>query len=130
MPFPVDAQYIKQTEEKLGVRFPLSYVAYMRRCNGGEIKVSDDYWQLYPILDTSGKKRLKRTCNDVVRETQQAKEWPRFPPNAVAIGSNCSGDLLAYIHTDQFQKLDDMVYWWDHETGELHIVADDFLDLT
>jgi hypothetical protein len=97
MPFPVDIKYITETERKLGVKFPPSYVTRMVTSNGGEVQTPPDAWILYPIFDTSDKKRLKRTCNDVVRETQAASNWPEFPPDAVAIGANGSGDQLVLI---------------------------------
>jgi hypothetical protein len=30
----------------------------------------DDVWNLHPILDPSDRKHLKRSCNDVLRETE------------------------------------------------------------
>lgn len=89
-----------------------------------------DYWHLYPIFDTSNKKRLKRTSYDVVRETKSANDWPDFPLNAVAIGANGGGDQLMLVPKSDFPNLlNDAVYWWDHETGTIHKVADDFGDL-
>ncbi len=130
MPFPVDIKYITATEQKLGVKFPPSYVTRMVKSNGGEVETPPDAWSLYPIFDTSDKKRLKRTCNDVVRETAAAKEWPDFPPDAVAIGANGCGDQLVLIpRADAPDLLGSEVYWWDHETGELIKVADDLADL-
>lgn len=89
-----------------------------------------DSWILYPIFDTSDKTRLKRTCNDVTRETKSAKEWPGFPPLAIAIGSNGCGDQLILIpQSDDPTLLAHEVYWWDHETGLTYKVADDFGEL-
>ena len=102
----------------------------MVRQNGGWMETPPDSWDLYPIFDTSDKKRLKRTCNDVVRETQSAKDWPDFPSNAVAIGANGGGDQLVFMPQPDTPDLSgNEVYWWDHETGNLHKVADDFDDL-
>jgi len=102
----------------------------MAKANGGDVQTPPDAWVLYPIFDTSDKKRLKRTCNDVVRETQSAKEWPDFPPDAVAIGANGGGDQLVFIpQTDAPELLGHEVYWWDQETGEVHKVEDDSGDL-
>ncbi|REJ68302.1 MAG: SMI1/KNR4 family protein [Planctomycetota bacterium] len=130
MPFPVDIKYVTETERKLGVKFPPSYVTRIVKSNGGEVEAPPDVWSLYPIYDTSDKKRLKRTCNDVVRETKAAKEWPDFPPAAVAIGANGCGDQLVLIpQADAPDILGSEVYWWDHETGELNKVADDLADL-
>ena len=97
MPFPVDIKFVTETERKLGVKFPPAYLNAMVKSNGGGVEAAPDYWHLYPIFDTSDKKRLKRTCNDVIRETKSANDWPDFPPNAVAIGANGGGDQLIMI---------------------------------
>jgi hypothetical protein len=36
---------------------------------------------------------------------------------------------LVLLRTAGENRLGDAVFWWDHETGELHGVADDFADL-
>jgi len=126
MPFPIDEKYIVATEAKLGVTFPASFRSKMMADNGGEVATPPDAWQLYPFFDTSDKKRLKRTCNDIVRETASAKEWHGFPSDAVAIGANGSGDQLVFLATEGQAVLGNKVYWWDHETGRVQKVADDF----
>lgn len=130
MPFPVDDKYIHQAEQKLGVKFPVSFRQKMMQDNGGEVETPPDAWQLYPFMDTSDKKRLKRTCNDITRETASARQWDSFPHDAIAIGTNGAGDQLIFIPTDDPTILQNAVFWWDHETGELEKVADDFKDLT
>ena len=97
IPFPVDIEYVNETKRKLGVKFPPSYVTRIVRSNGGNVEILNDTWTFYPIFDTSDKKRLKRTCNDVVRETKFMKDFPGFPTDAVAIGSNGGGDQLVLI---------------------------------
>lgn len=130
MPFPVEERFIVATEQKLGVKLPPDYVQKMRQANGGAVNTSSDAWLLYPILDTSDKKRLKRTCNDVVKETQNAREWPDFPEDAVAIGSNGGGDQLVLLRDKNSpSNLGNEVFWWDHETGELYTVAASFDEL-
>ena len=130
MPFPVDIKIVTETQRKLGVKFPPAYVNAMVKSNGGRVDAPPDVWTLYPIFDSSDKNRLKRTCNDVVRETQFARDWPDFPPNAVAIGANGGGDQLILIpQPDDSELLSHAVYWWDHETGDICKVADDFGDL-
>ncbi len=131
MPFPVDAKWITQTEKKLGVRFPASFVTAMSKMNGGTVRTHIDEFELFPFLDPSDRKRIQRTCGSIDRETTTAREnWYGFPSNAVAIGTNAGGDLLVLIpipeHPDTLQH---SVYWWDHETGEVEQVADDFGDL-
>jgi hypothetical protein len=131
MAFPVERRFIVETEKKLRVRFPPDYVKKMMKENGGEVQTPPDAWVLYPIFDTSDKRRLKRTCNDVVRETQSALEWIGFPDDAVAIGSNGCGDQLVLLRDENSPDvLGDEVFWWDHETAALNIVASRFGDLT
>ena len=132
MPFPVDPKWIRQTEEKLGVRFPASFVTAMSKMNGGTVRTRIDNFDLFPFLDASDRKRIQRTCGSIDRETTTAREdWTGFPPDAVAIGANGGGDLLVLIPMpDQPDTLQHTVYWWNHETGAVEPVADDFNDLS
>ena len=129
MPFPLEMRFVQQTEKKLARRLPLDYVAKMCRNNGGEIKTGAGVFRLYPIFDSTDRKRLTRTCNDIVRETASARDWPNFPPDALAIGDNGGGDKLVFLPEGDASRFADAVYWWDHETGELHLVADAFEEL-
>ena len=130
MPFPLDSVFINRAADKLGIRLPLSYIAHMQRSNGGQVEAANDNWQLFPIFDDSDKNRAKRTCNDIVRETKVARQWSSFPANGVAIASNGGGDLLVFLPNESNERLAEQVNWWDHETGELAVVADDFGELT
>jgi hypothetical protein len=130
MAFPLDIQFVKRAEAKLGRKLPLGYVARMCRDNGGAVAAGPDYWWLYPLFDDSDRKRLKRTCNDIIRETVLARERPRFPADALAIGHNGGGDHLVFLADPETDRYGDAVYWWDHETGELDQVADAFEELS
>jgi hypothetical protein len=101
----------------------------MCRSNGGEVRVGTDVFCLYPILDATARKRLARTCNDIIRETAAARQWPDFPPGALAIGDNGGGDKLVFLPAPDAPRFADAVYWWDHETGDLHLAADTFEEL-
>jgi len=103
----------------------------MMRQNGGGIETPPDAWQLYPILDTSNRKRPKRTCNDIVSETRKPREWTGYPAEeAVAIGSNGTGNLLVFVRDPQSpDSLAGQVHWWDHETGDLNLVVMNFGEL-
>jgi hypothetical protein len=130
MPFPVDDKYIVQTEEKLAAKFPNSFEEKMKLENGGEIETPPDVWLLYLFFDTSDRKRLKRTTNDIIKENKSAQEWTGFPNNAVAIGGNDVGDQLVFLRLESTKAiLGKIVYWWDHETGDLNKVANDFSEL-
>lgn len=131
MPFPLDFRFVRAAEARLGRSLPLGYVARMCRDNGGAVAVGRDLFQLHPILDTTDRKRLARSCNDILRETAAARKYQpdQFPPDALAIGNNGGGDLLVLVPDADGRRYADAVYWWDHETGELHPAADAFEEL-
>ena len=130
MPFPVDARFIEEAQRKLGVTFPSMFRGRMLKENGGSIRTGDDDWDLFPFFDTSDRKRTARTCNDIVRETLTARQWPGFPAGAVAIGANGGGDFLVFLpREDAPAELAPEVLWWDHETGQVQQIADSFADL-
>ena len=129
MPFPLEARFVRDAEAKLGRTLPLGYVARMCRDNGGQVAVGRDVFNLHPILDTTDRKRLARTCNDIIRETAAARLWPGFPSEALAVGNNGGGDLLVLLPDPVGGRYADAVYWWDHETGEVYPAADAFEEL-
>jgi hypothetical protein len=120
---------VKRTESRLGRKLPLGYFAKMCEHNGGQIVTGSDSWDVFPIFDDSDKKRRKRTCNDIVRETRVAREWSGFPEGALAIGANGGGDLLVLLSDWTSDRYADAVYWLDHETGQVSLLADCFSDL-
>jgi hypothetical protein len=129
MAFSVDIKFISEAERRLGMKFPATFVLRMVKNNGGEVRTSGDSWQLHPFRDTSDRKRLKRTCNDIVLETRKAREWSEFPKNAIVIGSNGGGDRLVLLPSPDAAAILGPVYWWDHEASELIFMSDDFGDL-
>ena len=127
MPFPIAEDLIAAAEHALGAALPLAYRTAMAQSNGGEVEVADDGWQLHPIEDRSDRKRAGRTANHILRETNQAKTWPHFPPNALCIASNGTGDLLVFLRngTEFAQE----VYLWSHEDGSVQRIAASFHEL-
>lgn len=128
MAFPVDLKYIIETEEELGVSFPALFKEKMIAENGGEAITENDNWNLYPFFDKSGKKRISRTCNHIVLETKQAREWDNFPVNAIAIAGNGCGDYLILLSGNN-EKLGEYIYLWHHETGDYEQVAENINEL-
>jgi len=125
MPFPVEQQWIDDAESRLGVKLPASYRQRMTRLNGGDVEAMGDVWELYPIWDKSDKKRLSRTCNDVVRETATSRGADGFPQTAVAIASNGCGDQLILLPNEQDPKiLDETVFFWSHESRGIEPVLE------
>jgi hypothetical protein len=120
MAFDVDEQLIAETERALDCKLPRALRARLAACNGGEVLTADEDWLLFPVRDTSSKKRLIRTFNDIIKETAAARQWPNFPADAVAVASNGRGDLLI-----AFPKLDE-IFEWHHETGDVTLADVDF----
>ena len=79
VPFPVGLGFIEQAESQLGVRCPEPYRRRLLRRNGGELALAADWiFQLAPVHDDSNAERLRRTWDDVVRHTEEARTWPRL----------------------------------------------------
>lgn len=130
MPFPIDVKYIIEAEEELEVHFPPLFKEKMIEENGGEVATEYDDWNLYPFFDQSDKKRISRTSNHIVLETEQARKWNNFPLTAIAIASNGCGDQLVLIPLENDKKeLSEAIYFWYHETGALEKVAENINEL-
>lgn len=120
----MDTKWIEKSEERIGLKLPALYVERMRRSNGGEVSAVGDRWSLYPIRDESDRKRLSRTCNDIVHETEFARGFPGFPDGGLSIAGNGTGDQLILLpYSDQI-RLGEAVFLWDHETGKISPIAD------
>lgn len=127
MAFDLSEEWIIETEAQLGARLPAGYRTAMMRRNGGSIALDDEDWELYPVRDASDRKRIARTCNDILSETRTCREWRGFPPDALAIAGNGGGDQLLFLRQDD--AFGAAVHCWLHETGELVLVAADFGEL-
>lgn len=127
MPFTLDDKHLRATEEKLGAKLPDSYRRAMMVANGGVVTTDSEDWYLHSILDSTDKKRLARTCNDVIAETKNLAGWERFPRQALAIANNGEGDQLLFLQLND--RFDAAVYRWSHETGQLTEVAEDFAEI-
>lgn len=124
MPFNLSEEQLVQTEKELGCTLPNEYREAMKSDNGGEAQTAEDDWEFYPIKDTSDKKRISRTCNHIIMETESCKGFGNFPDNALAIAGNGMGDQMVFIKdSGQYQST---VYLWLHETDELQELAASF----
>lgn len=114
MAFPTDASRIRAAEEALGRAFPDVWRRRLMSENGGEIDDADEgYWVVFPVYDDSDRRRLSRSANHVVKETEawRGKGWG-FPDDAVAIAEDQTGNALILLPGD------DTIYLWDHELAE------------
>ena len=122
MPFPVATRHIAVAESKLGWNFPAAYCIRMMASNGGELEIAGEPWFLHPVRDDSDPERLRRSWDDVVRQTQIARAWREFPEAAVSIADNGCGDrliLLPAVGRDSRPGL----ARWDHESGAVELIA-------
>ena len=125
MAFPTTEDRIAAAEAQLGVRLPAEYRNRLISQNGGELETEDDDWIVFPVFDSSDRKRASRSANHIVRETKQAMTWPGFPAGAIAVAENGTGDVLVFLPGANGQ-LDGRLQYWNHETQECSPTALDF----
>ncbi len=113
MPFSLEENYIAAAEQQIGGRLPSAYRLMMMQENGGLVRLGSENWWLHPVFDTSDKKRLKRTCNHIVHETNTRFGIGGFPENGVEIAHNGSGDSLLFLKEGEDYL--ESVYLFDHE---------------
>jgi hypothetical protein len=131
MAFPITEFELAKTEAKIGARFPESFRSAMIAENGGAVITEEDQWDLYPFFDTSDKKRLSRTSNDILRETEQSRKWRGFPADGWAISNNGFGDHLFFKRSSADPtRFENTVYAYWHETGTISVIAQDFAELS
>jgi|SRR5208337_448057 len=124
MAFPVSAERIAAAERQLGTRLLAEHRARLLRNNGGGLACEDDEWQLHPVWDDTNRRTIARTTNHVVHETLEARRWNSFPPDAIAIASDGSGNHLVVRSGGTDVEL------WDHETGQCTPVEVDWSGAT
>ncbi len=127
MPFNLSEEQLAQTEKELRATLPQEYRDSMKLDNGGEASTEEDDWELYPIKDTSNRKRLSRTCNHIINETQSCHGFGNFPENAIALASNGCGDQMVFLR--ESGSFLNTVYLWLHETGEIQELAASFNEI-
>ncbi len=126
MPFRIDLDQIRKTEQRLGRILPSSFVYRMLRENGGTILIDEEDWVLNPIFDESDSKRVSRTCHDIIRETESARQWHGFPAHGISIATNGLGDHLLFLPSHHPNRFAETVYELAHETSEVVEIAPDF----
>ena len=120
MAFPVSEERIAAAEAELGRRLPALCRQRLIRDNGGEVRALNDDWQLHPVWDPTNHKTMKRTANHILKETASARDWHGFPQTAIALGSDGCGNFLIS------RSNEDLIEFWDHETGELEPIEVDW----
>lgn len=123
MAFDLDEKFLIQAEKELNIlQFPTSYRNSMMKNNGGFFEYgtedSNDFasFMLYPIADNSDRKRLSRTCNNVVKETKSTRENDDFIENFIQIGDD-EGAGAYYFKINEDRSVDDLIWYrmWDED---------------
>jgi hypothetical protein len=125
MAFPTTEDRVVAAEAQLGLRLPPEYRIRLISNNGGELETEHDVWQVFPVFDDTDRKRAGRSTNHLVRETQQAANWPGFPVGAVAVASNGTGDLLIFFPGTS-GTYDGKLQYWSHESQQCTPTGLDF----
>lgn len=119
MAFPTTARFVGEAEAKLDFSFPACLRSRLVTKNGGTIEAADDEWQLFSVFDTTDRKHIARSSTNIPGETESARKWANFPPSAVAIAGNGTGDLLVLLpDATNPTALGSTVYLWRHDTSE------------
>jgi len=126
MAFDLDMNFIELVEKELNATLPTEYKKEMQISNGGVIFIEDEDWEIFPIKDTSSKKRISRTSSDIVSENKRFKEWANFLSDFLGIASNGMGDILIFIKDNNYKS---DIYIWRHESGEIYKIANNFSEL-
>ena len=130
MAFQITEAELEKTEATLGMRFPEGFRKSMMANNGGVALTETDQWELHPFRDSTDRKRLSRTCNDILLETESAKKWRGFPDSAVAIAGNGLGDVMIFLPSESRPgHLDSRVFVFWHDGPDVAVLASDFSEL-
>lgn len=124
MGFNLAEQHVRDAENALGATLPDAYRVAMMANNGGTVDAANEEWELIPIRDPSDRKRLARTCNDIVAETKKYSDWRGFPADVVVIAENGSGDCILFRR--EGNRFHPAPHIWHHETRSLLKLNDDF----
>ena len=114
MGLPVGEELIAEAEAKLGRRLPEGFRERTKQANGGTaVKIGGKWFELYPVWDPTNRKTVRRSFNNVVRETESLyRALGEFlPEGGVVLGSNAYGDPLILLP-------DESLVIWGHRTGK------------
>jgi SMI1 / KNR4 family (SUKH-1) len=111
---PVREDYVAALEQVLGQPLPPALRATLLWQNGGRL----GKWRLHPVRDSSDRRAMKRTAEDIAHLTRLARRQPGFPGDAVSIAHNYSmADQLVLLPDPATGRLSDQVFRWDRTAG-------------
>lgn len=111
----VDENIIGESENFIGIKLPKQYKQLLKITNGCEI----GDWFIFPVKDP---KNIKKTWDDLVYNNRNRP--CQIPEKLIVFAHNGTGDYLCFKKYDE-NKIDDSIYYWNHETGNQEKVAED-----
>jgi len=87
MGLPTSENCIALAERSGGFTLPAKWKQMLLRSNGFAVEANQDDWDAFPVWDDSSRKHIARSANHILRETGSLRDFPRFPPDAIAIAS-------------------------------------------
>ena len=116
-PPPAPESALRQLEEKLGVSLPPVLRRHYATSNGGTFgdpRHRDCEWRLHPVFDSSDRKQMKRTGEDILYHHNQALQDPRFPRNGISVARGHSLLRQLFVRRDEATGLvSDEVFLFD-----------------
>jgi hypothetical protein len=79
---PASIETILQTENKLGVKFPIGYIEFMLFSNGCEGTIGESYISIWPIEE--------------IIDANENLEVEKYTPGLVLFGSDGGGEAFAF----------------------------------
>lgn len=127
---PIDAAEIIKTETRAEVTFPPVFKQFMMKSNGGTVEADGEIWVLVPFHDATTSERRRATAIDILQETKSARKWDDFPPDGFVIAMGEEGDCLVLLPSEEGgDVLEDVIYAWESESGELVELGDSITQL-
>lgn len=107
-------EHVVALEQALGQALPAVLRARLLQENGGMLGT----WKLHPVRDSSDRRAMKRTAEDVAHLTRLSRRAPDFPANAVSIAHDYTmDDQLVLLPDPATGRLSDQVFRWDKAAG-------------
>jgi cell wall assembly regulator SMI1 len=115
----VSKKDLEDTEKKIGAAFPKEYREFVQKANNAEV----GEWILHPIKDS---KNIKKTWDDIVRKNIENR-WETMNSCYIEFADDGTGDKLCFKISEN--RMCSEIYFWDHESGEVKKISDNFLDM-
>lgn len=126
MAFPTTEERVAAAEAGLGAKLPAEYRNRLVASNGGELSTAGEEWRVFPVLDPSQQRSPPKSGSDIVAESKKASRLPGFPPGAVPVAGNESGDYLVFLPGQRSGTRNGRLQIWKQEDKSCVATALDY----